>query len=61
MDPIILGKLMKTKGYEDVGYDEKVDIFENGALAVEYYFLLSGYFLSRSLEKIAKDEKNNII
>ena len=40
--------------------DEKVDIFENGALAVEYYFLLSGYFLSRSLEKISKDEKNNI-
>ena len=40
--------------------DDKVDIFENGALAVEYYFLLSGYFLSRSLEKIAKDEKNNI-
>ena len=40
--------------------DDKIDIFENGALAVEYYFLLSGYFLSRSLEKIAKDEKNNI-
>ena len=40
--------------------DEKVDIFENGALAVEYYFLLSGYFLSRSLEKISRDEKNNI-
>ena len=40
--------------------DDKVDIFENGALAVEYYFLLSGYFLSRSLEKISKDEKNNI-
>ena len=40
--------------------DDKVDIFENGALAVEYYFLLSGYFLSRSLEKIAKNEKNNI-
>ena len=41
--------------------DDKIDIFENGALAVEYYFLLSGYFLSRSLEKVAKDEKNNIL
>ena len=40
--------------------DEKVDIFENGALAVEYYFLLSGYFLARSLEKLSKDDKNNI-
>ena len=40
--------------------DDKVDIFENGALAVEYYFLLSGYFLSRSLEKLSKDTKNNI-
>ena len=34
--------------------DDKVDPFENGALAVEYYFLLSGYFLARSLEKLAK-------
>ena len=41
--------------------DDKIDIFENGALAVEYYFLLSGYFLSRSLEKVSKDEKNNIL
>ena len=40
--------------------DEKIDVFENGALAVEYYFLLSGYFLSRSLEKLCKDEKNNL-
>ena len=41
--------------------DDKVDFFENGALAVEFYFLLSGYFLARSLEKISKDEKTNII
>ena len=40
--------------------DDKIDIFENGALAVEYYFLLSGYFLSRSLEKLSKDTKNNL-
>ena len=40
--------------------DEKIDVFENGALAVEYYFLLSGYFLSRSLEKLCKDEKNSL-
>lgn len=40
--------------------DDKVDAFENGALAVEYYFLLSGYFLARSLEKVAKDEINNL-
>ena len=40
--------------------DDKVDAFENGALAVEYYFLLSGYFLARSLEKLAKDEINNL-
>ena len=41
--------------------DEKVDPFENGALAVEFYFLLSGYFLARSLEKINKDEKTSLI
>ena len=41
--------------------DDKVDPFENGALAVEFYFLLSGYFLARSLEKISKDQKTNII
>ena len=41
--------------------DEKVDPFENGALAVEFYFLLSGYFLARSLEKLIKDEKTAFI
>ena len=39
--------------------DDVYDIFENGAIAVEYFFLLSGYFLARSLEKLAKDEKTN--
>ena len=37
--------------------DEVYDIFENRAIAVEYFFLLSGYFLARSLEKLSKDEK----
>ena len=41
--------------------DEEVDPFENGALAVEFYFLLSGYFLARSLEKLIKDEKKKLI
>ena len=40
--------------------DDIYDIFENGAIAVEYFFLLSGYFLARSLERLAKDEKTNI-
>ena len=40
--------------------DDVYDLFENGAIAVEYFFLLSGYFLARSLEKLAKDEKTNI-
>ena len=41
--------------------DKEVDPFENGALAVEFYFLLSGYFLARSLEKLRKDEKTCLI
>ena len=41
--------------------DDEVDFFENGALAVEFYFLLSGYFLARSLEKLVKDEKTAFI
>jgi len=32
--------------------NDVADIFENGALAVEFFFLLSGYFLARSIEKI---------
>lgn len=32
------------------------DFFENGALAVEFFFLISGYFLARSIEKINADE-----
>jgi len=32
--------------------NDNADFFENGALAVEFFFLLSGYFLARSVEKI---------
>jgi len=35
----------------------KISIFEGGALAVEFFFLISGYFLARSIEKIGtKDD-----
>ncbi len=35
------------------------DFFENGALAVEFFFLISGYFLARSIEKISAKGKYN--
>ena len=41
--------------------DDEIDAFENGALAVEFFFILSGYFLPRSLEKLIKDEKSSFI
>ena len=41
--------------------DKSVDPFECGALAVEYYFFLSGYFLARSLEKLSLDGKMSFI
>ncbi len=36
-----------------------INVFENGALAVEFFFLISGYFLARSIEKISAKEKYN--
>ena len=52
-------------GYHiQLSYDEEdksVDPFECGALAVEYYFFLSGYFLARSLEKLNLDNKMSFI
>lgn len=35
--------------------NDVADLFENGALAVEFFFLVSGYFLARSIEKINAD------
>ena len=50
-------------GYHiQLSYDEDnetLDPFDDGALAVEYYFVLSGYFLARSLEKLNLDEKTS--
>ena len=52
-------------GYHvQLSYDEEnesIDPFECGALAVEYYFFLSGYFLARSLEKLSKDQKTSFL
>ena len=50
-------------GYHiQLSYDEDnetLDPFDDGALAVEYYFILTGYFLARSLEKLSLDEKTS--
>ena len=50
-------------GYHiQLSYDEDneaLDPFDDGALAVEYYFILSGYFLARSLEKLNTDDKTS--
>ena len=40
---------------------EKLSIFEGGALAVEFFFLISGYFLARSIEKIGTQDKFNFL
>lgn len=32
------------------------ELFENGAVAVEFFFLISGYFLARSVEKIIQKQ-----
>ncbi len=37
-----------------------IDLFENGALAVEFFFLISGYFFARSIEKLNAKEKGNV-
>lgn len=38
-----------------------IDMFENGALAVEFFFLISGYFFARSIEKISANDKCNVV
>ncbi len=40
-------------------FGDGINFFENGALAVEFFFLISGYFLARSIEKISAKEKYN--
>ena len=43
-------------------YSEKeIDVFETGAVSVEFFFVLSGFFLPRSLEKLNKDESMGFI
>lgn len=38
---------------------DKTFFFENGANAVEFFFVVSGYFFARSIEKVnSKEEKN---
>lgn len=39
--------------------DNAINLFENGSLAVEFFFLISGHFLARSIEKINAKENNN--
>lgn len=39
--------------------NDVADMFENGALAVEFFFLISGYFLARSIEKISAKENGS--
>ena len=34
--------------------DSAVHFFANGAVAVEFFFLISGYFMARSVEKVSK-------
>ena len=40
---------------------DKLSIFEGGALAVEFFFLISGYFLARSIEKIGTKDHFNFL
>lgn len=40
---------------------DEINFFENGALAVEFFFLISGYFLARSIEKINSKENSNFV
>lgn len=39
---------------------EGMHFFAGGALAVEFFFLISGYFLARSIEKIATKENRGV-
>ena len=41
-------------------FPEKTFFFENGASAVEFFFVVSGYFFARSIEKVNSKEEKNI-
>lgn len=49
-------------GYHiQAGYvPDKTFFFENGANAVEFFFVVSGYFFARSIEKVNNKEEKNI-
>ena len=40
---------------------DRLSIFEGGALAVEFFFLISGYFLARSIEKIGTNAESKLL
>ncbi|MCM1426373.1 MAG: acyltransferase [Eubacterium sp.] len=40
--------------------NSQINFFENGAVAVEFFFLISGYFMARSIEKLSIDENVKI-
>ncbi|MCM1267740.1 MAG: acyltransferase [Bacteroidales bacterium] len=40
--------------------DSAINFFENGAVAVEFFFLISGYFMARSIERFSSDENGKI-
>lgn len=42
-------------------YDGVNHIFENGLIAVEFFFILSGYFMARSIEKINANDNGCLI
>ena len=39
---------------------DKTFFFENGANAVEFFFVVSGYFFARSIEKVNNKEEKNL-
>lgn len=42
-------------------FNDSIDTFENGALAVEFFFLLTGFFLAKSIEKFAFRSETSLL